>query len=666
MKHAFTVSLTAALITACAGGNSPEVIKPDLGGGDNVGQLTAGSQPFDIDGLGFKTATVNAKSIDGQFSYNDGEQITFMLGDTELFTVAAAENLNFSTALRQGYALPDTADAVLSILETPPGQAAATLDPLHVISNKMKLLLVLDNDRNPDNGIDLTDWHQRLAGTFVDLDHAFDRPDVFVDTFSGSLAAPVAIDIAEPLVTLYDMEGIKVRAPRMIQHESAWSSLEYINSYQYNSLGALTQTDNLVRRTSTDKDLSRDTITYSLDKFGFPQEVITTQRLNLDTDTPETYVAKTVLINNGYMGRNGYQIVTFEEDFNGTSLDDLELEYRMESTYSANQPIRMKEFSDNGNQTTSQHDYVYQYDSEGREIQERMDYISHDDTGAVIETVTNLYTTVYSTVNGDEVTSRSDDRDNDGVINSRKEIRIKRNSEGQVLEKESSYYGTDDLLTFRRQQNFEYNDNGKAIQEIELRDLDKDGLDLENEYGVKIDTYNDQGVLVEQSRTSNSNNTNVTKTVTKYSYEEQGTTLGRMKSIVQTEQTWAYGTAEADRPEPHRVITYNYVYDANSGRLTNINSNQIYNGVENYRQTIELAYNADGNLTDYTITYNVDDIGGTARVMAHHMTYVETDNGLGYLLHNQTREQLNSLLNKTAQDYDIYLNTPVLIFAPWK
>ncbi len=660
------VTLTVAL-TACAGSNNNGKDKPDLGGGSNIGQLNAGEQIFDIDGLGFKTATVNATSIDGQFSYNNGEEITFMLGNTELFTVAGNANISFSDALRQGLALPDTAEAVLAAIDVPPGAAPGDLAPIHEISNKMKLLLVLDNDRDKSNGINLTDWHQKLAETTVDLSESISSNTAFSNTFVDDLAALVAIDLAEPLLYLYSMEGIKVSAARLASTSFDLDSRDtrYIRNFEFHANGDIQRKEYIVHRIDSAADIRKDTTLFAYDQYGFENEILTTKTSDLTSDAPMSEFSKIVREHNGFLTKTGQKIITLDEEWNGENADSASLIFREVSNYTGTLLNGYTANSVDREGNNDNYDYSYEYDSNNRELRQTLHYVGSTGEGVVREDTTNIYSTSYSAIDTDQLKIKTTDYDNDGSIDKSSHVRTRTDASARLVEMEESNFNSEDVLSFHRIVNYAYNDVGLPIQQIELRDSDKDGSVFEVDYLVKTNTYSEDNVLIAQASEFNSNNTVVTRNQYEYTYKQQGLSADRFESIVWTEQRWDWGTAEGDRPEPIRTVTYTYAYDENTGRIDAITFSQIYDGIENTRILKSFGYNSDGNLTEYTTTYNLDDVGGTERTETIAFVYEETDDGLGYLLHNQTRLYLNKFAGSESNaQYDVYFALPSLIGIP--
>lgn len=158
-KTLLSAVITALLVTGCggssSGGSDDNGGGNNGGGGDNSVVLTGQFIDSTVQGLDFQTATeqgtTNAK---GEFHYLKNEEVTFSIGD---LTFPAATGLEILTPLE----LAGTKD---------------TTDP--EVINMVRLLMTLDIDSNPDNGITISPQAKQTA---VPLDF-----NVSVDEFASS------------------------------------------------------------------------------------------------------------------------------------------------------------------------------------------------------------------------------------------------------------------------------------------------------------------------------------------------------------------------------------------------------------------------------------------------------------------------------------------------
>lgn len=158
-KTLLSAVVTALLVTGCGGSSSGG--SDDHGGGNNGG---GGNTPVvligqfidsAVQGLDFQTATEQGTTnTKGEFKYQKNEEVTFSIGD-----------LTFPSA---------AASTILTPLELAGTQEVS--DP--EVINMVRLLMTLDTDGNPDNGITIS---PEAKATATPLD--FDVP---VEQFSES------------------------------------------------------------------------------------------------------------------------------------------------------------------------------------------------------------------------------------------------------------------------------------------------------------------------------------------------------------------------------------------------------------------------------------------------------------------------------------------------
>ncbi|WP_153039255.1 hypothetical protein [Microbulbifer sp. Q7] len=192
-----------------------------------------------VAGLGYRTPSFSGITDSaGTFRYRDGEEVEFFLGGVHLGAARGAAELSpFDLA---GTA-PITEEAALrAALEN--HQRADALD---LVSNMMRLLLILDRDQDPANGIDLQGWDTELADYAVDFAY-----DLYAFPWRRGLDSLPAITTAfsikyqlpldAPLVYLYDALGIvvpvhlPVRETRNIEDDER---IEQEVRWEYNDLG---------------------------------------------------------------------------------------------------------------------------------------------------------------------------------------------------------------------------------------------------------------------------------------------------------------------------------------------------------------------------------------------------------------------------------------------
>ena len=134
-------------LAACGGGGGGDASKSDA----QPVVLTGVFLDAVVSGVNYQTATKSGvTNSDGEYNYVAGEQVTFSVGGVVLGTALAGP--------------------VVTPLLLVDGAADAT-DPRVV--NIVRLLLSLDSDGIPDNGIDITpDMHTAAAALSLDFDSA--------------------------------------------------------------------------------------------------------------------------------------------------------------------------------------------------------------------------------------------------------------------------------------------------------------------------------------------------------------------------------------------------------------------------------------------------------------------------------------------------------------
>ena len=146
-KTWLSVSILVVLLTGCGGSASDD---SSSGGEDSSGSTGASQTGYFLDsavqGVDFKTASKSGITDQkGAFPYLEGESVTFSIG-----------NLDFPTASATQYITP------LELAGTD-----NVNDPQ--VINMVRLLMTLDTDSNPDNGISISSQAKEVA-TPLDFD----------------------------------------------------------------------------------------------------------------------------------------------------------------------------------------------------------------------------------------------------------------------------------------------------------------------------------------------------------------------------------------------------------------------------------------------------------------------------------------------------------------
>jgi hypothetical protein len=223
MKWTFLALVAALMLTGCGGDGNDEPA-------DQTGHLQAGH----VQGVDFSTPTRSGSTdANGGFVYLPGEAVTFSIGGIELGTVAGSSDVSLFTVA--GLTPPTSERALRRELD----RMMRTNTAFTRASNMALLLIELDADGNPDNGLDVRNRHVTLAGVSLD----FDLP---VRQFEISLYRSVPdvtrnIPPWKPVTWLYGSLGLRVavHAQTRLDYESLWSSAPTTDTFTYYANGAL-------------------------------------------------------------------------------------------------------------------------------------------------------------------------------------------------------------------------------------------------------------------------------------------------------------------------------------------------------------------------------------------------------------------------------------------
>ena len=285
-----TLSLISCALAACGGGS----------GGSSSSK--PGIKVNGITGINYQIGERSGVVTAGQtIPYSAGEQISFKLGKLSLATVAAKDTITladffpdvpktaaeFRAQLRQANYLTD----ILNSSTIEKNYSFSGTPELHRISNIMQLLLALDHDSNPENGLDLAsgNWATKLAGMDESslpfkLDLRLFADDYRTQIFSHALAVPMSMDIAAPLSHLYQAKGIDIKVKPVTGSTMPDVTPPTLGEYQFNDamqLAVDTQTNSKIV-----------TINYSYDDYGHLVRELKTTDDNKD-GTAETTVDAT-------------------------------------------------------------------------------------------------------------------------------------------------------------------------------------------------------------------------------------------------------------------------------------------------------------------------------------------------------------------------------------
>lgn len=262
------------LLQACSHGGGSEGSGSDV----QIGRL----MPIAVQGLYYETTTQSGITTNnGEFSYKSGETVTFYLGGIALgSSTGAAELTMFNLS---------GVDANMSTLQMHSNFGIDELDGKNLFINrntyisainKMNLLLSLDQDHNPDNGVQLGNLHYRINVGSLDFDQPlldfhknFNLKNLIID--NGGRVQP----IAGVLTRLYAALNLpaSLQAPRTITFDNDGDGTpNEIVHYRYDDTGRLLE----IHRDYDGNDVVDAIFTYQYDEFG--QVTVYSEDANVD------------------------------------------------------------------------------------------------------------------------------------------------------------------------------------------------------------------------------------------------------------------------------------------------------------------------------------------------------------------------------------------------
>jgi hypothetical protein len=221
---------SSAMIAACGGGG---------GGGSNDDDVVRTGVFIDglVEGLRYRTATRSGlTNAAGRFEYRSGETVTFSIGGIVLGSATGAAQLDpFDLVGRT----PPTAELSLR-LELNTRNDVTAFDRA---SNMAFLLFSLDNDANPDNGLDLTGWDSALADAELNFNVNLYKFARKFRRFAGAHGINSNVTPMAPLAHLYRSLGITVPINLLsgITHDFNNNTVaDAVTEYAYNAAGQMT------------------------------------------------------------------------------------------------------------------------------------------------------------------------------------------------------------------------------------------------------------------------------------------------------------------------------------------------------------------------------------------------------------------------------------------
>jgi len=220
--------------------------------------------------VNYQTPTQSgATDANGTFSYLPGETVTFSIGGVQLGAVPGTAKISLFTLA--GLTPPASEVALRRELER--SQRRAT--PLVRVMNLARLLIALDTDSNPDNGIDVNGRAADLAGKQIDLGLGLlafaNELDRLAPNITRNIPTPRTLTFA------YQASGLTVASHNPVRYEVNSGLLAQRSttiSYQANGARATEVS------ASAGIGFSTSTSTYSYDALGRTTGISSESRLS--------------------------------------------------------------------------------------------------------------------------------------------------------------------------------------------------------------------------------------------------------------------------------------------------------------------------------------------------------------------------------------------------
>jgi hypothetical protein len=217
------VVISLLLLTACGGDGTQRPA-------EQTGTLHGG----EIQGVEWRTPSRSGTTdASGRFNYLPGEAVTFSIGTVELGTAPGASDISLFTLA--GVTPPTTERALRRQLDL----AMSRSTPFTRAMNLDLLLIALDADGNPVNGLDVRNRASTLTGKSLDFDQT-------IGTFQASLYATVPSLVQRiapyvPVVHLYASLGlhVPVHARTRVESQGSFALFPTIQTFGYRADGSL-------------------------------------------------------------------------------------------------------------------------------------------------------------------------------------------------------------------------------------------------------------------------------------------------------------------------------------------------------------------------------------------------------------------------------------------
>jgi hypothetical protein len=455
-------------LAACGGGGNKSDPEP-VSGTLEAGRAT---------GIIYQTPTqAGTTDANGTFRYVPGETVAFSIGGVQLGAVPGAAKISLFTLA--GLTAPTSELTLRRELD----RALRQPTPLVRAMNLSRLLIALDADSNPDNGIDVSGRAGDLAGKQIDLGlglHAFAGK---LDRLAPNLTRN--IPMSRVLAFAYQASNLTVATHSPVRYDSEGTQ----QPARFSTVTYLPNGARSVDETRTDfVGLSTTLTTYSYDALGRMSGISSQSSLGLSQPLSGSTSA-----------------VTFDSRGNRTfSVNQLflggETTYRNESTETTDAFGRLTEqglaVDDDGDGADDSRQVTQTtYDARGNPVSSLTTY-DRDNDGNVDQRST--FTATFDANDRLQSELYESDGDADGVVDVRVTTTVENDGPSTIVRTVSEDDGADGVVDFRTVTRYTYDQAGNNTSTTVL---DSSGTqDAVYAYAVFTMTYDAERRVLSNSR----------------------------------------------------------------------------------------------------------------------------------------------------------------------
>lgn len=619
-KALLILSLSTLLLTGCGGGGGSTSPSPSGGGipaGDADDQtLTGVFIDGPVAGLRFITPSQSGlTNSNGEFTYLAGETVTFSIGGIVLGSALAADLLNPFDLF--GIVPPSTEAEIRA--ELAPHDKVTDFDR---VANIAMLLVSLDNDSDPDNGLDLSGWDATLANASLSFDaNLYNFRQENFDVFADEYGVNIGVVITSPLVHLYESLGIEI----MISARSL-TTVDDGNDGVVDSVGSYSYIDGLQSEYTRDDGGNGVFDFQSLSLYNLAGNRVSYYRIKDDDDDG---AADNIEVFRHTYDSYGNTLTRLEEkDTDGDDKADSDTAY-------------VYTYDDEGNILTAFHevdaDYDgvidrngsinYSYDESGNIISRVMEIDHHNDDGVVDITISTFNQYDGKGNKLEEGTAR--DSDGDGVVDRRSLYIYTYDNSGNKL---SSLYEVDEnndsIIDSSANTTYKYDDEGNVMSSIRNSDTDGVNDSITFHYYTYDNRRNKLSSLRENDTNADGSGDSFSLNV--YTYDDND-----------NEVTHLYELDDNADGLTDRSVSKTYTYDERGNKLTYIDErDDDGNGIVDSRNSETYTYDANNNQLTFLDERDDDAADGlVGEITFTEYSYTLLSEGLQYLINDQREDQ---------------------------